>query len=56
MAKNSSRVITQFKTTIPIEIREKAQIKEGTFLFWEYNNDGSLTVRPVLPVGINKSN
>ena len=54
MSKNSSRVITQFKTTIPLEMREKAKIEEGTFLFWEYNEDGTLTIRPVLPVGIEK--
>jgi len=49
---NVSRVITQFKTTVPKNVREKAGIKEGMFLQWDYNEDGTITVRPVLPIGI----
>ena len=51
---NVSRVITQFKTTVPKNVREKAHIKEGTFLQWDYNEDGTITLRPVLPIGITK--
>ena len=55
MAMNVSVLSEQFKTTVPKGIREKANMDSGTFLQWENNDDGTVTVRPVLPVGIIKS-
>ena len=54
MAMNVSVLSEQFKTTVPKGIREKASMDSGTFLQWDYNEDGTITVRPVLPVGIVK--
>lgn len=54
MATNVSVLSNQYKTTVPKQIREKANITDGTFLQWEYNDDGSVTIRPVFPVGTKK--
>lgn len=51
---NVSVLSNQFKTTVPKEIREKASMGIGTFLQWENNDDGTVIIRPVLPVGIVK--